>query len=384
MKSPLKRPLVIVLASSFVFFACRKTDHVPTGSSTSGSSEISSPVTLDLLPAQNQAEADRRLFLPVMQVGAIKLSSRKLIFDSGSEGFVFSATSLFPASLICDTGMIIHSKDSAVINGITITDTKVSASYGDPPATRTFYGNISYASIVIGDNAGSITTLRMPFMLVYKGVNNQTNQAIAVDSSSDGIAGVSSSGFNTIVDNGLVSSFSELKSPFNYLTYTNGVDAGFMLDPLNSIQGWTTTPSNTGSPATPLLTVGLTNASEAGFALQLQRLSGIGVFDPNLLGTIRFQNTTVDNTDILFDTGTPVGDIIYTNSVARATTLSSGVNVQLSTSEGFAYNYTTDGGFFQTTVSPTGQTRSIFGIDFFLNNYFLLDYTQHLIGLKKQ
>jgi hypothetical protein len=279
--------------------------------------------------------------------------------------------------------MVINNKDSAIVEGVTITSTKVSSTYGEPPATRTFYGNIAYTSMTLGDQSGSVITERMPFMLVYKGVNNQTGAAVAVDSSSDGIAGVISSGFVPGEASILVTNRENIKSPFNYLNYSTSLYAGWMLSPL-SAAGWTNVPSNATTPARPLLTVGLTQALESGFALQPQRLDLGNVYDPDLVGTIGYGGQDISNSSVVFDTGTPVGFIIYNANEGGNTQLPTGETVQLSTTQGFDYGYTTDAALFQTVVQSTGQTRSIFGIDFFLNTYYLLDYTNHLIGLKNQ
>ena len=359
--------------------SCRKSDTTP--SEKASTTVISSPLVIDLLPAQNQSAADRRLFMPIVQVGSNK-TGFKVIFDSGSEGMVFSATSLFSASQISDTGMVINSADSAVINGVTITSTKVTATYGEPPATRTFYGNIAYAAMTLGDQAGSVVTERMPFMLVYKGVNNQTGAAVAVDSRSDGIAGIISSGFTAGEQNQLVTTREGIKSPLNYINYGNNLYAGCMLAPLNTISGWTTTPANTGSPATPLLTIGLTASMESNFSLQPQRLDVGNLYDPDVVGTITYNGKAIANSSIIFDTGTPVGFYIYNSSENGSLQLSSGASVQIQTAQGFDFAYTADNAFYQTFVQSTGQTRSIFGIDFFLHTYYLLDYTNHLIGLQ--
>lgn len=380
MTSRLRTPLTLACSSLiFVLNSCRKNDATLSADQAS-TSVISSPVVLDLLPAQNQSAGDRRLFMPVVQVGTNK-TGFTLIFDTGSEGIVFSATALFPASLIADTGMVINSPDSAVIDGITITSVKVSSTYGEPPATRTFYGNIAYASMVLGDQAGSVITERLPFMLVYKGVNNQTGAAVAVDSSSNGIAGVISSGFTAGEASAIVTTRANIKSPLNYLDYSGNVYAGFMLEPLSGI-GWTATPSNATTPASKLLTIGLTQATESGFSLQTQRLDAGNVYDPDIVGTIGYNSQSIANSSVVFDTGTPVGFDIYNASEGGSTQLPAGEAVQLSTGQGFDYSYTTDAVIYQTIVSSTGQTRSIFGIDFFLNNYYLLDYTNHYIGLK--
>ena len=366
---------IFSLAAVALFFnACRKSD-VPAGTS---DSNISSPRTINLIPAQNQSAGDRRIYLPIMQVGTTK-ATLKTVFDTGSEGMVLSGTSLFTSMYIADTGIVINSPDSAIINGITVTSTKVVSTYGSPPATRSFYGNIAYASFVFGDASGSVQTLRMPFIVIYKGVDNQTQASVPVDANSDGIAGIQSSGFTPGI--ALVTNRAGVKSPFNYFNYGTGIFAGFQLAPLSNI-GWTNQASNQGFPSTPLLTLGLTSDMETGYALQSQRLDIGFLYDPDLLVNVTYGGSTVSNSNLLLDTGTPVGNSIFNSAISGSTTLAAGVAVSFSTNEGFDYGYSTDNLLFQTIVQNNGQQRCIFGIDFFLNNYFLIDYTQHYIGLK--
>lgn len=367
------------ILSLLVFLnACRKNDQPASSGSGADASTIASPVTIDLIPAQNQTPGDRRIYLPIAGIGTSSVSL-KTVFDSGSEGLLLSGTSVFTSAYIADTGIVINSPDSAIINGITVTSVKLQTTYGSPPATRTFYGNIAYAQLTLGDQAGTVKTERMPFIIVYKGVDNQTQASVPLDASSDGVAGVYSSGFDPSVT--YVTTRAGIKSPFNYFNYTGGLFAGFMLTPLSKI-GWSGAGSNQGFPATPLLTIGLSSTTESGFALQSQRLDIGNTFDPDILGTVTYNGSTVPGTNILLDTGTPVGFTIYNASVGNTTILAAGLPVQLSTQEGFTWGYSTDSQLFQTTVTYTGQQRSIFGIDFFLTNFFLLDYTEHYIGLK--
>lgn len=372
------RHLLPVVSLSLLVYACRKTDK-PAVANQADAGTIAQPVTINLIPAQNQSPGDRRIYLPIIKIGTTSVSL-KTVFDTGSEGLLLSGTSVLPATAIADTGIVINSPDSAIINGITVTSAKVQTTYGSPPATRTFYGNIAYASLTLGDQSGSVVTERMPFVIIYKGVDNQTQASVVLDNSSDGVAGVYSTGYTPAT--GLVTTRSAVKSPFNYFNYTNGVFSGFLLAPLNQV-GWSTTiPSNQGYSPTPLLTIGVTSGMESGFALQSQRLDIGGQFDPDILGTVTYNGTTVGNTNILVDTGTPLGFGIYDKQVSGSTTLSNGLSVGITTNEGFSYSYTTDGAFYQTVVTDGGQQRCIFGIDFFMNNSFLLDYTEHYIGLK--
>jgi hypothetical protein len=375
----LKKFAPIVSLSTLVLInACRKTDMPANGNTGADPSAIAAPVTLDLIPAQNQTPGDRRIYLPIQKVGTSTLNLTT-VFDSGSEGLLLSGTSVFSASYLSDTGIVINSPDSAVINGITVTSAKVTTTYGSPPATRSFYGNIAYAQLTIGDQSGTVMTTRMPFIVIYKGVDNQTQASVPVDANSDGVAGVYSSGFNPSA--GLVTTRAGVKSPFNYFHYTNGLLAGFVLSPLSKI-GWAGTPSSQGFPATPLLTLGLTLDMETGFALQSQRLDVGNLFDPDVLGTVSYNGITLNNSNVLLDTGTPLGFTIYNSAEGGSTTLSSGAPVQLATREGFSFAYTTDTQLYQTVVQSNGQQRCIFGIEFFLNNSVLFDYSEHYIGLK--
>lgn len=373
-----QRLLVPVVSLSLLIFSCRKTDKPAIGDGADDGT-IATPVTIDLIPAQNQTPGDRRIYLPISKIGTSSVSL-KTVFDSGSEGLLLSGTSVLPAAAIADTGVVISNPDSAIINGITVTSAKVQTTYGNPPATRTFYGNIAYASLTFGDQNGSVVTERMPFIIIYKGVDNQTQASVALDNSSDGVAGVYSTGYTPAT--GLVTTRTGVKSPFNYFNYTNGIFAGFLLSPLNRV-GWSATvPSNQGYSPTPLLTIGVTSAMESGFALQSQRVDVGGQFDPNLLASVDYNGTTVSNANILLDTGTPLGFGIYTHMASGTTTLSGGLPVDIRTNEAFSFSYTTDGAFYQTVVTNTGQQRCIFGIDFFMSNAYLLDYTEHYIGLK--
>jgi hypothetical protein len=224
-----------------------------------------------------------------------------------------------------------------------------------------------------------VQSLRLPFVSIYKGIDNQTQDSVPLDANSSGITGVISSGFTAT--NTLATTMTQVKSPFNYFNYTNGLYAGFMLNPFSST-GWTTSPSNSSEPTTPILTLGITEGMKAGFDLQFQRTDVGGAFDPDVEATLTYGSSSISYNNVLFDTGTPLGMSIYDASEGGSTTLTAGTSVSISTLQGYTYSYTTDNAFYQTIVSSTGQQRCIFGIDFFLNNYFMFDYTEHYIGLK--
>jgi hypothetical protein len=65
--------------------------------------------------------------------------------------------------------------------------------------------------------------------------------------------------------------------------------------------------------------------------------------------------------------------------------LPANTQVTVTTNMGFTYTYTTTSTTNLTQVenpNATGDYRTIFGIDFFMDNEYLTDYANHQIGLK--
>jgi hypothetical protein len=113
--------------------------------------------------------------------------------------------------------------------------------------------------------------------------------------------------------------------------------------------------------------------------------SAISGYSPNIASTITYNGQAI-NSNILFDTGTPANTIIE-NSAATSNMITLPVNTNISvlTGQGFSYQYTTVSNYNVTEVenpSYSRDTRTIFSINFFLSNEYLLDYTNHRIGLK--
>jgi hypothetical protein len=108
-------------------------------------------------------------------------------------------------------------------------------------------------------------------------------------------------------------------------------------------------------------------------------------YSANIASTVTYNGTSIPAT-ILFDTGTPSVSTIENNGAAsNVANLPAGTTVTITTNQGFSYQYTTTATNNLTQVkkpSYSGDPRTIFSVDFFINNQFLMDYTNHQIGLK--
>lgn len=335
---------------------------------------IVSPVRINLMPGQNRKTLGRRLYLPIRYIGTAKVKL-KVVFDTGSQGLILDAKRLLPASLVADTGIVIGDKDSLVLNGITVTRTKTKSRYG---GTRSYAGNIAYASIVIGDKMGQVRTKKMPFILVYHGVYDLTGKPAQVDQHCDGIAGVSSGGEMKV---GLVLKRENVVSPFNYLSFGNRVEAGFILAPLDRVK-WERVSSMEGKSAVPLLTVGITEQEKEGFVLHRQQTLN-GRFYPYVKGIISYSGLVISPSYVLFDSGNPAGGVIYEPDTAKKGRLNAGVAIRFVSDEGAIYDYAANNSDYKTTLdSRKSKSVSIIGISFFLEHSFMLNYSSHTIGIK--
>jgi hypothetical protein len=97
-------------------------------------------------------------------------------------------------------------------------------------------------------------------------------------------------------------------------------------------------------------------------------------------------NSKSIKTDVIFDTGTEPYSYIEDNSAAdSALLLPNSTAVSLSSSAGFNYSYITNSSDNLTYVENprTSQSSvSVLSLEFFLNNEYLLDFTNHQLGLK--
>jgi hypothetical protein len=313
----------------------------------------------------------KRVFIPISGVGTSTSTTYYLVFDTGSAGMTIDATGLIPASMITSSGITVPG-DSAVVNGITITNKTAVVSYGDAQSEISEYGNLAYSTVIIGDANGKITTKRIPIFLYYKimDVGSNTQQP----AHSNDVFGVGP---------GYSFANNAIGSPLRYFASANGVLSGFKLAKF-SAAAYTTN----GTYVNDLLTIGLVPEDvnpNSGFVMHQLTYYSQGGYSPDIAATVKYNNTTV-NATILFDTGTPaISTIENSGASSNLASLPANTPITLTTSSGFTYSYTTSSADNITQVakpSYTGDPRTIFSINFFNDNQFLMDYTGHEIGLK--
>jgi len=312
----------------------------------------------------------KRIFIPISGVGTAQIPTYYLVFDTGSSGLTIDANGILPASMITSSGITVTG-DSVVVNGITVTNQTSIVSYGNATSETSEYGNLAYTTVTIGDLNGAITTGRIPIFLYYKIVDN--NGAVQAQHSQD-VFGV---GPGTSFAN------SAIGSPLSYFKTTNGLLNGFKLSKLVNSEF-----SLNGNYVQNLLQIGVlpsdVNPSN-GFIMHPLTYYAQGGYSPDISSTITYNGNSVAAT-VLFDTGTPAISIIEnSNATSNQVTLPANTNVSLTTSNGFKYSFTTSSGDDVTDVakpSYTGDPRTIFSINFFTDNEFIMDYQGHEIGLK--
>ena len=324
--------------------------------------------TLGLYEVIDPTKIFRRVFIGV-SVGTVP-KVYYTVFDTGSSAMTMDASGLIPDAMITDNGFTITG-DSLLVSGITITKKTATLTYGDATAGIKEYGNLAYATLTIGDENGSTTTKRIPFFLYYKAVDTQTGTKF--DPHENDVFGV---GPNTRFSN------LSIASPLSYFDMKNGLTQGFKLQKFDANKY-----TLTGTFVKDLLTIGLVPddiSSSSGFVMHNLTQTTAG-YSPNIPASITFNGKTIQG-QLLFDTGTPAfANIEDPNATANQTPLPANSPVTISTSAGFTYTYTTTGDYNLTQVNNpafTKDPRTIFSIDFFNDNQFLLDYTNHKIGLK--
>ena len=320
--------------------------------------------------ATSGTATNRRVFIPITTVGSVQTNYLS-VFDTGSTGMTIDATGIIPASAITSNGITVAG-DSSVYNGITVTPQTAIISYGGVGSVTQEYGNLAYATVTIGDQNGSVKTGRIPFFLYYKVVNQSTGATLPAHSND--VFGVGP---------GVSYTSTSIGSPLSYFNIPSNLTNGFKLALFNNGSFSTTNATYVGG----LLSIGLTpsDISSSGFIMHPQVSFQVGGYSPNIAGTINYNGTSVPAT-IMFDTGTPNITILENPAAsANVITLPANTTVSITTSQGFSYSYTVSSTFNSTQVDNTSyskDTRSIFSIDFFLSNEYLMDYTNHNIGLK--
>jgi hypothetical protein len=356
--------IISLLCLTLVIASCSKKDDAVTPTNV----VTATPQSLGTFSLYEYASgSDKRIFIPLTQIGTVAISYYG-IFDTGSTGMTIDANGILPPSMITSSGIQVTG-DSVNVNGITVTSKTSKISYGDQTSNTTEYGNLAYAPVTFGDASGKITTKRIPFFMYYKIVDQSGNVYPAHSSDVFGVGpGVSYA--NSVI-----------ASPLSYFDYGAGVTNGFKLATLSNA-GFT----SNGTDVAGLLTIGLVpnDLTSAGFILHPLTYAIPGGYSPNIPATITYNGTSVA-AQILFDTGTPSVTIIEDKTAQAIGNLPTNSVVTVVTNKGFTYTYTTTSTANLTEVqnpNNTGDTRTIFSLDFFISNEFLTDYTNHQIGLK--
>ncbi|WP_461451356.1 pepsin/retropepsin-like aspartic protease family protein [Mucilaginibacter sp.] len=321
----------------------------------------------------------RQIFIPIPTIGTVTLSEdfNALLFDTGSGGMVIDASGIIPSNLITNKGFN-FTGDSTVYDGITITNQTDSIQYGDDANLYTVYGNLAYANVTIGTQGegGIINIKRLPFLLYYKATDNKGNLSPAHDFDVFG----ADPEYDLTFPNNVI-----LQSPFNLYNPGTGLTKGFKIGPLG-------TSNFSDAYSLPLtdnvITLGLTASdlsSASGFTMtNLQYDSRYGA-DPVIAGKINYNNKTI-SANIVYDSGTSGYSYIEDNTAAKiTTTLPQGSAVSATLNSGFNYAYTIVPNEYLTYVENPGVSNldvSIFSIDYFINNEYMLDYTDNKLGLK--
>lgn len=313
---------------------------------------------------------NKRLYIPISQIGT-KAVQYFGIFDTGSSGLTMDAHGLIPDEMITANGLLVTG-DSMVVNGITVTNKTATMAYGDKTSSTKEFGNLAYATITIGNSAGTVTTKRIAFFMYYKVVDGDGKEISGSQHSFDVFGVGPSTGFT----------FAAIVSPLNGFTMPANVNSGFKLAKLDN-----TKFTAAGAFVSGLLTIGLVpdDLNNAGFVMHPLTLGSAGGYSPNIPATVTYGNTTT-SAQILFDTGNPAVSIIENSKETTALgRLPVGTVVTITTNRGFVYTYTTSStGKLTQIQNPniSGDFRTIMSLDFFTDNQFLTDYTGHRIGLK--
>ncbi|OKS89370.1 hypothetical protein [Mucilaginibacter polytrichastri] len=361
-------PAALILCLSLALTSCKKDK----ASDLTNTVTTATPTKLGLY--ESDSSIYKLLFISVPKIGTQTIN-QYLIFDTGSGGMVIDAHEILPASMITSSGFN-FTGDSTVVDGITITNQTSTISYGaDDATTEKVYGNLAYASVTVGDHNGTITVKRLPFFLYYKGTDNagKTEDTGAFD-----IFGVDSE-YDVTFNNGAY-----ITSPFSYFDPGTGLTKGFKMAALG-----TSNFSLSGTYVPDVLTLGLTSAdlgSSSGFTIHTLTTDaqyGASVVIPS---SFTYGSKTVAKAYTVFDTGTePYTYLEDPTATSKVALLPTGTSVAITTGVGFNYNYSVSAADNLTYVensTSSGSDISIISLAYFLNNEYLLDYTDHKLGLK--
>lgn len=298
-----------------------------------------------------------------------------LAFDTGSGGMVIDAEGILPPSMITTSGFNFSGKDSLVVKGITVTTQTSVIEYGEDDSTLTkVYGNLAYANITIGDHPqdGKITATRVPFFLYYKAVNAKGTPFGAHEFDLFG----SSPEYDITFNNGVF-----IQSPFFFFSPGTGLTKGFKMAALGASNF-----SVDGTYVANQLTLGLTASdlsTASGFSTDVLKFYTGEGYLPFLETAVAYNSSHV-SAELLFDTGTSPYSYILDPNATTSVLLPDGTSVTATTTSGFNYTYTTQASDNLTYIEApsSGAQFSLLGIEYFLNNEYMLDYTHNTLGLK--
>lgn len=364
---------------------------------------INSPTVINLYPHQSATE-DPIFTVMATSVGNVPVSM-PLGFDTGSAGVTLYAQSIFPASMVTESGFVFPSGQTSITYmGITVTNVQGTRSYGTLNQTVE-HGNLGFATLTYGDAAGKVTTQTMPVFLFYSvdyvggnGYKTPVWQGWFGVASTNGTIDVAGSveptdGYSACTEQSSGTCY--FVSAMKYIDYGSQMNAGFMLSPTPNFPTCDITTSGS-CPSQQALTVGLNAGIESGFSTTPLTCPPNGYVGPANINGYAVCQKTVNNvtvstsgastgtytSGVIFDTGTAY---VYLSTPANNSfpaSVQPRSTVSLTTPSGFEYSYTAGSGTADTVVATGADGNSIMGVQYFTTNYFLLDFTTNLVGWK--
>ena len=367
--------------------------------------------TINLYPSESATDSNR-LFVFVTALGSTPVRM-PLAFDTGSAGITLYAPDILPASIVTSEGFIFAPGESSLnYGGVTVLDQPGQRRYGGSRG-RTEVGNLGFATVTFGDDAGTATTAVMPVFLYYQIVDNDSGALVPVPTQR-GWFGVHD-GAN-LIDEGTTappegfpacapstSGSCFVASVLKYLAYAHGANAGFRLDPF-PLQSCDIATQGSCAPA-PMLTIGLTSAEEAGFSVADLPCPPANYTGPGVIAGFEVCQAgiadaviTVAGTmpgilsgdSVLFDSGTPYMLFNVPPGVSFPLVVAQGTPVLIATPAGFDYSFNAGAPYGTGSVAPdavsvvanASSTQSIVGVGYFATHAFFIDFTTHTEGGK--
>jgi hypothetical protein len=361
-------PLIIVSVLLLTVASCKKDNSAP--ATTKTITVMATPAKFGLYEADSSIY--KLLLTAVSKIGT-NTTDYYLLFDTGSGGMVIDANGILPSNMITNSGFT-FTGDSTIVDGITITNKKSVIEYGDDASTTDkVYGNLAYAPVTVGDQNDKVVIKRLAFFIYYKAVDNEGNKYDPHEFDTFGVSPEYDITFSGNV---------AIESPLSYYEPGSGLTKGFKMQALG-----TGNFSYEGTYVPGVITLGLTpdDISSSGFVMHTLEDQGNYGYSPVVPATITYDNKNV-KTDVVFDTGTEPYSYIEDKSVTDTIELlPANTSVSVATNAGFSYQYTTsnnDNLTFVENPNLSGGEVSVLGLEFFLTNEYMLDYTDHKLGVK--